>query len=784
MKKHKERYLRAVPAYLSFLCFIIASTVLAGWILDSARLKTLITGSIPMNPVTAVCFLILSVCLLLLYTSYTKIVRFLGIVVTAVGLLKLFSLVSGIHIPIDQQLFIHEISRQHPASTIAPNTALNFSLVGISIVLVTLTNRKRLGLVANSLSLVTIFLAFVALNGYFYGINSLYGVGAVVPMAFPTAICFLLLSSAVLLLRPQANFLSIGMQKSLLQSKYLRPVHFVAFLAIPMVFIIVNGISYRNTRAFEHSRQHVDSAYQAVVTLDSTLQLLDDAETGQRGYLLTGEPQYLEPYNQAVKNLPITMAHLKAVVSPSDKATVDQLSTLTDGKLAELQQTIALRQQNQTSKALSIVLTNRGKAIMDNIRILVAQLQSNQYKLLIQNKTAEASKGRVTSLYIAGGTVLNLALLTGLYVLLVQQLEHNRQEKTRIDKIVLTRTAELKLEKARLQSSVDSLTTGFVMTDTAHNLLMVNETARTLLGVTESNPADAVFKNASLKRTLEATMHDKKIHELPEHTLGHRILRIIMAPVIQNSTVIGTVVNIIDISEQKALDRSRDEFFSIASHELRTPLTSLRGNSRMILDMYGDSITDKDVVIMLEDMYTASVRLIETVNAFLDMSSLEQKKLAFTVVPTKIENILHDAQQTFQMVATSKINVQIKGELDYVVLADEIRLKQILNILLSNAVKFTNKGSVILSARRQGNNIDITVQDSGKGIPKDHQYLLFRKFQQASKDILTRDATHSVGLGLYIAKMLAEGMDGTLELESSEEGKGSVFCLSFPEAHS
>jgi PAS domain S-box-containing protein len=648
-------------------------------------------------------------------------------------------------------------------------------------VLVTSLKIKRAGIIANSLSLITIFLALVALNGYLYGIHSLYGISAFVPMSFPTAFCFLLLSSALLIQRPQADFLQIGVQKSLLQSRYLRPVHFIAFLTIPVIFLVVNSVSYRNTKTFESSRHKVDSAYQDVATLDRTLQLLQDAETGQRGYLLTGEQRYLEPYQSALKELPVAIEQLKSSASIADKPQIDELSLLTKDKLTELQQTITLRQQNQAKAALAIVLTNRGKELMDQIKASITQLKADQYKLLQQNKLAETSSGSVTALYIAIGTVLNLALLIGLYVLLIKQLENDRQRKAGVEEIVRERTAELEIEQARLQSSVDSLTTGFVMTDTEQRLLMFNETARRLLGM-ESNQPSTVLLQTDLRDALEATMQDKKVHELSEHVAGERILRIIITPVVQNNNVIGAVVNIIDISEQKALDRSRDEFFSIASHELRTPLTALRGNTRMILDVYCSSITDKDVLDMLEDMNTATVRLIETVNAFLDMSSLEQNKQVYNIAPISIRRVLHEAEETFRPLVGAKVKIKSVGDTDYVVEADEIRLKQILNILLSNAMNFTDKGSVIMRAERQANKIVISVQDSGRGIKKDRQYLLFRKFQQASEDILTRDSTHSVGLGLYIARMLAEGMHGKLELESSEEGKGSVFCLTLPVA--
>jgi signal transduction histidine kinase len=780
MKKHTVGYLRKIPAFLSFISIAIASTVLTGWLLDNAKLKTFITGSIPMNPLTAVGFLILSGCILLLYTRYANMVRILGLVVASIGLVKLLSWLSGVHIPIDQQLFHNQIANQHPPSTIAPNTAFNFLLTGISMVLVTSPKIKRAGMIANSLSLITVFLALVALNGYLYDIRTLYGVGAFVPMAFPTAFCFLLLSSSLLIQRPQAGFLRLGMQKSLLQSHYLRPVHFVAFLTIPTIFLVVNSVSYRNTKTFVSSRHRVDSAYQNVASLDRTLQLLQDAETGQRGYLLTGEQRYLEPYDSAVKDLPVAIEQLKSTAATANNGLIDKLSSLSKDKLAELQQTINLRRKNQAGQALAIVLTNRGKDDMDQIRDSIAKLKDDEYKLLQQSKLDETSSGSVTALYIAIGTVLNLALLTGLYILLIRQLENSRQEQERVEDIVRKRTAELKIEQVRLQSSVDSLTTGFVMTDTEQKLLILNETARRLLGITRNDQSNTTFDDSDLRHALEATVQDKKVRELPERVVGERILRIIIAPVIQNARVIGAVVNIIDISEQKALDRSRDEFFSIASHELRTPLTVIRGNIRMILDMYTKIITDKDVLDMLEDMNTASERLIETVNAFLDMSSLEQNKQIYNIVPVNILDLVQKAIETFRPLASSNVKVKSVGEIDYFVEADEVRLKQILNILLNNAVKFTDKGSVIIRTERQADKLIIRVQDSGKGIKKDRQYLLFHKFQQASENILTRDSTHSIGLGLYIARMLAEGMHGKLELEASEEGKGSVFCLTLP----
>jgi signal transduction histidine kinase len=198
---------------------------------------------------------------------------------------------------------------------------------------------------------------------------------------------------------------------------------------------------------------------------------------------------------------------------------------------------------------------------------------------------------------------------------------------------------------------------------------------------------------------------------------------------------IGTVVTVDDITEQKALQRSRDEFFSIASHELRTPLTAIRGNTSMIQDYFPKALADPDLKSMIDDIHESSVRLITLVNDFLDTSRLELGKIKFDIKPVNVPEL-----------------------------------------------KFTEAGSVTIAVRQNGTQCEMRVTDTGKGIPLDSQSLLFRKFQQASNNILTRDSTRSSGLGLYISKLIINGMNGAIELESSVENQGSTFLVSLPVA--
>jgi signal transduction histidine kinase len=114
------------------------------------------------------------------------------------------------------------------------------------------------------------------------------------------------------------------------------------------------------------------------------------------------------------------------------------------------------------------------------------------------------------------------------------------------------------------------------------------------------------------------------------------------------------------------------------------------------------------------------------------------------------------------------------------VTADKQRITQVIYNLLGNAVKFTDAGSITVTARADEQFVYIIVTDTGKGMSTENQRLLFRKFQQAGSSLLSRDDTKGTGLGLYISRLIIEQSGGTIGLESSELGKGSSFVFSVP----
>jgi signal transduction histidine kinase/CheY-like chemotaxis protein len=324
-----------------------------------------------------------------------------------------------------------------------------------------------------------------------------------------------------------------------------------------------------------------------------------------------------------------------------------------------------------------------------------------------------------------------------------------------------------------------------------HEIIVSNPAVPRILGYGQKpwNLSDIehdLSASMDLVANCEEAARTKHSMDFNEVMFGSKILRLSLTPVLAKALVIGTVLLMEDITEAKVLERSRDEFFSIASHELRTPLTAIKGNSSMILQYYGETMKDHSLHGMVDDIYSSSVRLIEIVNDFLDMSRLEQGKISFKLQPVALDKILEQVfYEMGPVLKQKKLFCKISGNATRLnslplIQADPDRTKQIIYNLIGNAAKFTEKGGITVHAEVVGDHMKVSVTDTGGGIPVANQKLLFRKFQQAASSILTRDTTRGTGLGLYISRLLAEGMDGEVGLESSVPGEGTTFFFTLP----
>jgi signal transduction histidine kinase/sensor domain CHASE-containing protein len=381
--------------------------------------------------------------------------------------------------------------------------------------------------------------------------------------------------------------------------------------------------------------------------------------------------------------------------------------------------------------------------------------------------------------------------------------EQLKTEKEGVEEKIIERTKDLEetkkqltnswleqqQEKARLMASINSLTVGFVMTNELGEVVMVNHRVHEVLKV-EHDPEwtldkidSLIGESGKLKLAWIDCIHEGKEIQLSEVGYKEGFLRVLLTPIVlpeDKLKVIGTVMLFEDISEAKKLQKTRDEFFAVASHELRTPLTAIRGNMSMINDYFPDVVNNPEVKQMIEDTHTASVRLIAIVNDFLDASRLELNKLEFKTEEFDLDELVDHVMTELKVGAEEKKlswEWQGLGNGQARVKADKNRTEQILLNLAGNALKFTVKGKVRAEVQANGEVIMVRIIDTGAGVPLDQQGKLFMKFQQSNTNIYTRDVSGGTGMGLYVSKLLAEGMGGRLYLEKSEPGVGSVFCL-------
>lgn len=228
----------------------------------------------------------------------------------------------------------------------------------------------------------------------------------------------------------------------------------------------------------------------------------------------------------------------------------------------------------------------------------------------------------------------------------------------------------------------------------------------------------------------------------------------------------------------KELDRLKDEFVSTAAHALRSPMTAIKGYLSMMLEGDAGQITPQ-AIQFLKGAYEGNDRLIRLVNHMLDISRIESGRLIFNIAPVNLEDIVASEVASLKILAEQK---QLK--LEYTKPAsplpqlqlDPDRMREVINNLVGNAIKFTDAGHITISHEEKDGRLLTHVTDTGPGISKEDLQNLFQKFTQAR---LKHGKSGGSGLGLYVSKIIVHEFGGDI-MVNSELGKGSTFTISLP----
>lgn len=310
---------------------------------------------------------------------------------------------------------------------------------------------------------------------------------------------------------------------------------------------------------------------------------------------------------------------------------------------------------------------------------------------------------------------------------------------------------------------------------------------------------DIVASHASIRE--EATGFTKEVFEVGRLQSTTRRIRkdgsmvdveLLALPVIVGGKNVGFIAIYHDISERvraeeelrqskeaaEAASQAKSTFLANMSHELRTPLNAIIGFTRLVKRRSGDALPQKQAD-NLDKVLDSADHLLDLINDVLDLSKIEAGRIDVQLTSFNIGSLVEACLETVQPLVRSpqlKLKMKVESGLPPVY-TDQEKVRQILINLLGNAIKFTKKGSVTVTVKRQKEQLNLAVADTGIGIPKEDLERIFEEFQQA--DTSSTRKFGGTGLGLSISRHLAHLLNGEITVESNE-GKGSTFTVILP----
>ena len=565
----------------------------------------------------------------------------------------------------------------------------------------------------------------------------------------------------------------------------------LAGFALMLLVLLLNTFSIRRQLAnqvADHAR--VAHTRQVLLELAETESLLKDAETGQRGFLYTGDGDYLAPYQQAVTEIPRHLDNLALLTADngSQQTRLTALRGLVKGKLDELARTISLAQSGKEAEAKTIVMSDAGKSMMDDIRLIMKQMDQEEdrqdaARTAIYNSSVHST---VVSIYLASALGILGLMVLAYYILHEMTLRqtHSRQLLEREEWFRVTLT---------------SLGDAVIATDAQGMVTYLNPLAERLMGLkiqdVKGRRIEDVFPifneetHARVENPVAKVMQMGVIVGLANHTvLQHRDGRLIpiedsAAPIRDaNDNLIGVVLVFRDATQERKTQEVLRESEMLAAaarmsatvaHEINNPLEAV-GNLIYLAKRTLPMPTDANEYLDLAEQELERV------------SHIARKTLGFYRefrVPEMI-----DIQQLVEYVLRLHANrleakgIQVERQYGRCPRVKGLpgELKQAVSNLVSNAAEAVDHNGTIrvkLGCMEipEGTFIQIRVEDNGPGISNEHIERIFEPFFTTKKDVGT-------GLGLWVTKEIIERHKGTIGTYAPENGSlsGAVFKILLP----
>jgi PAS domain S-box-containing protein len=566
--------------------------------------------------------------------------------------------------------------------------------------------------------------------------------------------------------------------------------------AVLLAVLVINTVVTRRQIAVQDSNQGwVEHTQRVQLELATVESLLKDAETGQRGYLYTGEARYLEPYNAALTQIDSHIASLAELVpdNPKQLSRVLTLRTLSKVKLDELATTIRLFGEGEKDKARGIVLSDMGKRTMDQIRAQMAEMSRDESSL--ENSrlqaVAQSTRSLVRTLYLTTILALVGLILLGFYILQ----EMDQREK---------HAAEIRQREEWFRVTLGSIGDAVIATDEHGTVIFINPIAEDLTGIklrrAQGQPIQKVFPifNEETRNPVEnpvaKVLESGRIMGLANHTIlqhadGHMIpIEDSAAPIFDDARKLRGVVMVFrDVTAEKQAQSvlrkaeklaAAGRLAATVAHEINNPLEAV---CNLIYIVKNTGNLPEDMVNYLnmaeQELDRVSHITRQTLGFYRDSSEpgLVPLRGVLESVVRLYENKIKSKSIVLEMDMADCPPIQgLQGE-----------LKQLVANLVSNAADAVDPGgkiriSLAPASEEQDDGVEIdgveiTVADNGPGVPEKNHAHIFEPFFTTKEDVGT-------GLGLWVSREIAERHGGNIELDSDHNSSlgGAVFRVFLP----